>query len=279
MHKFDYRAIYIYCDGSMMYDSQSSGGIGFVIKFSEYLELEDYSEHDGIYVDSNIERLELMGLIAGIQGLRDFLKLNELDLSQTSKIIVITDRFALQDSERTSPYKIRDWRSNHGKNFEGKEIKNWDLLNKLDKTRTKLGNEARKSIRIEYRRRKLNKEADKLSKLGRKEGLANRSISIEGHKIGKRKFDGPEILYKQFANKEALIVNIFRKRLIKNSWEIDAEICSEKKHGHRLKIYTDYELQEKLQRGNQYEVRIKKVCNHHVEIYRTLNKRKTDSNK
>lgn len=279
MHKFDYRAIYIYCDGSMMYDSQSSGGIGFVIKFSEYLELEDYSEHDGIYVDSNIERLELMGLIAGIQGLRDFLKLNELDLSQTSIIIVITDRFALQDSERTSPYKIRDWRSNHGKNFEGKEIKNWDLLNKLDKTRTKLGNEARKSIRIEYRRRKLNKEADKLSKLGRKEGLADRSISIEGHKIGKRKFDGPEILYKQFANKEALIVNIFRKRLIKNSWEIDAEICSEKKHGHRLKIYTDYKLQEKLQRGNQYEVRIKKVCNHHVEIYRTLNKRKTDSNK
>ena len=274
MQRFEYRAIYIYCDGSMMYDSQSSGGIGFVIKFPEYLEFEDYSEHDGIYVDSNIERLELAGLIAGIQGLRGFIKINEPDLSQTSKIIVITDRFALQDSERTSPYRIRDWRSNHGKNFEGKEIKNWDLLNKLDKTRTKLGNESRKSVRIEYRRRKLNREADKLSKAGRKEGLADRSISIEGHKIGKRKFDGPEISYKQFTNKETLIVNIFRKRLIKDSWEINAEICSEKKYGHRLKIYTDYEFQEKLQRGNQYEVRIKKVYSHHIEIYKTFKKEK-----
>ncbi|AWX43636.1 hypothetical protein HME9304_00627 [Flagellimonas maritima] len=47
MQRFDYRAIYIHCDGSMMYDSQSSGGIGYVIKFPEYLELEDVSEHDG----------------------------------------------------------------------------------------------------------------------------------------------------------------------------------------------------------------------------------------
>lgn len=274
MQRFDYRAIYIYCDGSMMYDSQSSGGIGFVIKFPEYLELEDYKESVGIYVDSNIERLELAGLIAGTQGLRDFIKINEPDLSQTSKIIVITDRFALQDSDRTSPFKIRDWRSNQGKNHEGKEIKNWDLLNKLDKTRTRLGNEARRSVRIEYRKRKLNKEADKLSKAGRKEGLVDRSIAIEGQKIGKRKFDGPEILYKQFVSKERLIVNIFRKRLIKEFWEINAEICSEKKQGHRLKIYTDYELQEKLQRGNQYEIRIKNVYSHHFEIYRTIKKKK-----
>ncbi|MBC3757815.1 hypothetical protein H7U19_05325 [Hyunsoonleella sp. SJ7] len=274
MQRFDYGAIYIHCDGSMMYDSQSSGGIGYVIKFPEYLELEDVSEHDGIYVDSNIERLELAGLIFGIQGLRDFIKINEPDLSQTSKIIVITDRFALQDTDRTSVFKIKEWRSNGGKNYEGKEIKNWDLLNKLDKTRTKLGNEARKSVRIEYRKRKLNKEADKLSKKGRKEGIENRKIAIEGHKIGKRKFDGPEINYKQFSPKETLIVNIFRKRLIKDSWEINAEICSDKKQHHRLKIYTDYELQEKLQRGNQYEIRIKTVYNHNIEIYRTIKKKK-----
>lgn len=278
MQRFDYRAIYVYCDGSMMYDSQSSGGIGYVIKFPEYLELEDYSEHDGIYVDSNIERLELAGLIAGIQGLRDYLKINTPDLSQTTKIIVITDRFALQDTDRTSVFRIKDWRSNHGKNFEGKEIKNWDLLNKLDKTRTKLASEARKSVRIEYRKRKLNKEADKLSKAGRKEGIVKRTISIEGHKIGRRKFDGPEIPYRQFGIKETLVVNIFRKRLIKDSWEINAEICSTKRKGNRLKIYVDYELQEKLKRGNQYEIRLKKIYSHHVEIYRTLKKIKTGSN-
>lgn len=32
---FDYRVIDIYCDGSM-YDSQSSGGIDFATKFTEY---------------------------------------------------------------------------------------------------------------------------------------------------------------------------------------------------------------------------------------------------
>jgi len=276
MPKFDYRAIYIHCDGSMMYDSESSGGIGYVIKFSEHLELEDVSDYNGIFVDSNIERLELEGIINGIEGLRYYIKVNDLDLSRTSQVIVITDRFALQDSDRTSPFKIRNWRSNNGKNFEGKEIKNWNLLNKLDKTRTKLAKEARKSVRIEYRRRKFNKEADKLSKKGRNEGLTDRSIAIEGHKIGKRKYDGPEIKYNWFSPKEELIINIFRKRPIKEQWEINAEICSDKRTGNKIKIIVDHELQEKLKRGNTFKVKLKKCFNYHFEIYRTIKKVKVD---
>ena len=114
----------------------------------------------------------------------------------------------------------------------------------MDKTRTKLGNEARKPVRIEYRPRKLNKEADKLSKKGRNEGISSRKISIEGHKIGRRKFDGREINYKLFSPNERIRVHIFRKRLLKDQWEI----CSEKRNGDKLKIITGYELQETSKR-------------------------------
>ncbi len=278
MNKQDYRAIYIYCDGSMMPDSQSSGGTGYVIKFPDELDIEDISDYYGIYLDSNIERLEIEGLIKGMKGLYDWLHKKQPNISWVSKIIIITDRYDLQDEKRTSPYKIREWRRNGGKNFEGKEIKNWDLLNKLDKTRTKLAKLAKKSVRIEHRKRKFNKEADKLSKKGRKEGLPTREIAIEGHKIGKRRYDGGEIKYNSFKPNETLRIHIFRKRPIKEQWEINAEICSNKRNGEKLKIITDHLLQEKLQRGNIFDVRIKKVFNYHIEIYRTIKKVKKANN-
>jgi len=272
--RFDHRALYIHCDGSMMPDAKSSGGTGYVIKFPEEFVIEDESNYYGTYEDANIERLEIQGLIEGMQGLLDWMKYNELDFSRVSRIIVITDRFDLQDEKRTSAYRIKDWRSNGGKNFEGKEIKNWNLLNKLDKTRTKLSQTARKSVRIEFRKRKLNKEADKLSKKGRKEGLPDRKIAIEGHKIGTRLFDGREINYSSFFKDEKLIIHIFRERPIKEQWEINAEICIDKKKGWKLKIITDHLLQEKLNRGNVFEVKIKKVFTYHLEIFRTVKKLK-----
>jgi ribonuclease HI len=261
----------------MMPDSKSSGGTGYVIKFPDEFELDDISDYYGIYHDSNIERLEIQGLIEGMQGMYYWLKHNTTDISWISRIIVITDRYDLQDERRTSPFRIKDWRSNGGKNYEGKEIKNWDLLNKLDKTRTKLSQLARKSVRIEYRKRKFNKEADKLSKKGRKEGLTSREIAIEGHKIGRRKYDGGEIKYSYFNPKETITIHIFRKRPIKEQWEINAEICSDKRKGEKLKIITDHLLQDKLQRGNVFDVRIKRVCSFHFEIFRTIKKIKKDS--
>lgn len=268
---FDPRAIYIHCDGSMMRDSKSSGGTGYVIKFPDYLEIENVSDYFGIYEDSNIERVEIQGIIEGMNGLLNFMKSNQVDLSRVSKIIIITDRFDLQDEKRTSPYKIKEWRANYGKNFEGKEIKNWDLLNKLDKTRNKLSKTCYKSVRIEYRQRKQNKEADKLSKKGSKEGgIPSRLISIEGHKIGRRKFDGKEIVYQHLKNNDTLIIHVFRKRLIKNQWEINAEICNSDKIGQKIKIITDYTLQEELPRGNVFQVRIKNSLTHHIEIYETI---------
>jgi ribonuclease HI len=277
MIKKDYRAIYIHCDGSMMPDRQSSGGTGYLIKFPEELELEDISDFYGIYQDSNIERLEIEGLIKGMQGLFDWLQNNHINITWISRIIVITDRYELQDERRTSPFKIKEWRSKGGKSFEGKEIKNWDLLNKLDKTRTKLAQLARKSVRIEYRKRKYNREADKLSKKGRIEGIPTREIAIEGHKIGRRKYDGGEIKYSYFKPKDTIRIHIFRKRPIKNQWEINAEIFSNKRKGEKLKIITDHLVQEKLQRGNIFDVRIKKVSNFYFEIYRTIKKIKIEN--
>ena len=126
-----HRAIYIHCDGSMMPDRRSSGGTGYVIKFPDELKIEDVTNYHGIYEDANIARIENQGIIEGMKGLINWLKINKIDFSLVSKIIIITDRFSLQDENGTSPFRIRDWRKNGDKNFEGKEIINWDLLNKF----------------------------------------------------------------------------------------------------------------------------------------------------
>ncbi len=276
MLKKDYKAVYIYCDGSMLPDSMSSGGTGYVIKFPDEFELEDVSSFYGIYQDANIERIEIQAIIEGMNGLIDWLKHNTIDFSVISKIVIITDRFNLCDEERTSPFKIQDWRKKGGKNFEGKEVKNWDLLNKLDKTRTKLRNLTWKKVKIEFCRRRYNKEADNLSKKGRKTGIPTREIAIEGHKIGRRIFDGEEIKYNLFAPKDVTMVHVFRKRPIKEQWEINAEICADRMKGQKLIIITDHLLQERLQRGNIFEIRIKKVYSHHFEIYRTIKRLKKE---
>ena len=271
----DHNSIKIFCDGSMKPTPGSPGGVGYVIKFPEELEILDESDFFA-FEDSNIERLELQALIEGMKGLTKWIKKNQFSCSGISRLLFITDRFEFQDTMRTSAYRIKEWRRLKGRNHENKEIKNWDLLNMLDKTRTKLSNSARKQVRIEYRQRKLNKEADKLAKKGRMIAKSSRKIAIEGHKIGKREFNGPSVKYSNFHEKEILVIHIFRKRPITEQWEINAEICSEKKRGKTIKIITDHLLQEKLNRRNVFEVRIKRVFRYHFEIYRTIKKLKKE---
>ena len=254
----------------MMPNTKSSGGIGYIIKFPDEFELEDISE--GTFEDANIERLEILALIKGMQGFIDWISKSHFNLTTVSKIVLITDRFDLQDNERTNPYKISEWRKHAGKNFEGKEILNWDLLNELDKTRNKLRKLTWKTVRIEYIRRKFNKEADKLSKKAREIGIPNKMIAIIGHKIGRRKFDGQEVDYRKINPHETINIHVFRKRPIKEQWEVNAEILSGDSIGRRIKIITDYTLQEKLNRGNLFIVKIKAVYTYHVEIFRTIKK-------
>lgn len=265
-------AVYVNCDGAMDYTPQNPGGIGFLITFPDFVDLEPIPFTIGTYIRGNIERLELEALIQAMKKTIDVFKINNKALKNINHIIFITDRHGLRDDDKTSAYKIRDWRRNKWKNHEGKPIKNHKLLDELDKTRKKLSDKTFARVNIEFRRRKQNKAADKLAKAGKKEGLAKDKLFNKGEKIGKRKFDGSEINYKLLNEKEKLYVHVFRKDPVQDEWEIWVEICGEVNKGHKLKIYADDLLASKMKRKNEFIVRIKKVYNHHIRIYRTIEK-------
>ncbi|MFC2118329.1 hypothetical protein ACFLSY_06785, partial [Bacteroidota bacterium] len=111
-------------------------------------------------------------------------------------------------------------------------------------------------------------------KIGKRDGIKTDKIAKKGEKIGRRKHSGQEINYKKIKEKEYLHVNIFRKDPVQDQWEIWADICREPNLGQKLKIYSDDILATKLQRGNEFDIRIKKVFNHHITIYRTIKKRR-----
>jgi len=269
-------AIYVNCDGAMDYNSENTGGVGFAITFPDNVQLDDISFSYGVYTGGNIEKLEMEALIQAMKEVISVFKLHHDKLRNINQIIFITDRFGLCDTEKTSPYQIKEWRHNKWKNHEGKPIKNHYLLDELDKTRKKLSDLSYSRINIEYRPRKKNKVADKLAKAGKKDGVKTDKLAKKGEKIGKRKFNGPEINYKLLSKKEELHIRIFRKDPVQDEWEVWGEICEENKQGQKLKIYTDNELASKLKRMNEFIVKIKTVYSHHLLIYRTIKKPKLE---
>ena len=272
MPVFNPYAIYVRCDGSMIYDSRNSAGIGYVIEFPDRYNIQPIEVSEGIYTDANIERVEILSIIEAMEATID--QINFHPQLKGSPIRVITDRNALRDDSRTNPYVISQWRKQGWKTHDGKPIKNKDLIDKLDKTRLKLNKTAQARVNIEWRRRKENKKADKLSKKGRKEGLPNKKIAKVGMKIGRRKFDGREISYTQLTSKQHLHINIFGKDPVQDEYEIWAEVCSEEKIGQKIKIYADDIISSRLNRGNQFVIRIKSVHKHYIRIYKTINKKK-----
>lgn len=272
-------AVYVNCDGAMDYIAKNPGGVGFLITFPDSVNLEPIKISLGTYIGGNVEKLELEALI---QAMRETIKVFEANkelLRNINHIIFITDRYGLREDEKTSAYKIKAWRGNKWKNYEGKPIKNHKLLDELDKTRKKLSDKTFARVNIEYRRRKYNKSADKLAKAGKKEGIVIDKLANKGEKIGKRKFRGIEIKYKMLNEKEKLHIHVFRKDPVQKEWEIWVEICDEDKKGQKLKIYADDVLEAKLKRRNEFVVRIKKVYNHHIQIYRTIEKPKSPTPK
>lgn len=268
----DPHAMYIFCDGAMDYDTKNSGGIGYYITFPDYLNRDPIPITIGTYSGGNIERLEIEALIQAMKEVIDVFKKLEKELRSINQITFVTDRFGLSESERTSPYKIKAWRSQNWKSYEGKPIKNHKLLDELDKTRKKLNDLARARVSIEYRPRKQNKVADKLAKKGESEGLRIDKLAKKGEKIGKRKFEGAEIKYPKFAKNSNLRVHVFRKDPVQDQWEVWVEICEGIHQGSKIKIYADDILSTKLQRRNEYEIKIKSVFTHHITIFRTIKK-------
>ncbi|MDZ4715407.1 MAG: hypothetical protein SH819_08050 [Cytophagales bacterium] len=262
-------AIYVHCDGAMDYDSDNSGGVGYVIKFPECVSLEPISGSEGTFIGGNIEMIEMQALITAFEKVIEVYEERGPALSRVTAIIFVTDRFGLMEDEKTSPYRIAEWRKNGWKNHEGKPIKNHKLLDELDKTRTKLSKIAHRRVSIEYRPRKQNKGPDKLAKAA-KRGLPLDKLAKKGQKIGRRKFDGPEIKYAVMKEGMELHVHIFRKDPVQEQWEVWAEICSGNYHRHKLKIYVDNRLAAKLKRLNEFRLKIKSVHSHHVTIFRAI---------
>jgi ribonuclease HI len=265
-------AIYVNCDGAMDYDSKNTGGIGFMINFPDSMPLEPITISIGRYFAGNIEIYELEALIQAMRKTLEVFEENFQLLKSIKQIIFITDRYGLREDDKTSAYKIREWRSNKWKNHEGKPIKKHKLLDELDKTRKKLSDKTYARISIEYRPRKQNKIADKLAKAGKKDGLIIDKLAKKSQKIGRRKYDGSEIQYSKLKEKDKLQVNVFRKDPVQDEWEIWVEVTKDERMGNKLKIYADDILAKNLQRGNEYIIRIKSVYSHHIKIFKTIKK-------
>lgn len=274
MRILDPRAIYVRCDAGMDYKPKNPGGVGVVIEFPDFVDLESVEFDFGKYGGANIERLELEAIIRGMEEILKLYGTESDKLRSVKRIIVVTDRFGLSDEEKTSPYRISEWRKNKWKNHEGKSIKNSDLLEKVDKTRSKLRARTYCNVEVNYEPRRYNKVANKLSKKGKTKLLPTRSIDLKGTKQGRRKFDGEEIKYSLLKPKEEYTIHIFKKDPVSDQWEIHAEFCEEEFQGKKVKIYTDDKLERKLPRNNYYRVKIKDVFRHHITIYRTLKKLK-----
>lgn len=268
-------AIYIYCDGAMDYSQSNPGGIGFIITFPDEVTLGPIQESHGTYFGGNIEQLELEALIRAIRRVYAIFDEYSIQLENVNRVIFVTDRFGLREDGKTSPYLIKQWRANKWRNYEGKPIKNHRLLDELDKERKRLS--ARARVSIEYRPRKLNKQADKLAKAGKYGGIPIHKLQKKGEKIGRRKFEGAEMVYTSFKPKVELIINIFRKDPVQNEWEVWCEIFEGEFIGRKFKLYADDILAKKLQRQNQYKVKIKTVARHHLRIYRTVKRIKHNS--
>jgi len=254
----------------MDYDSKNTGGVGYEIVFPEGVELENIKKIIGRYEGANIERIELEAILQGMNEVIKIYKSQLEKLRDIKTIIFTTDRFSLRDSGKTSPYRIKEWRKNNWHNYEGKAIKNSDLLEKIDKTRKKIVDKLFCVLKIEYLRRKYNKVADKLAKAGKKEVIRRGNIALKGIKIGKRMFEGEEIDYRLLKEKNEHGIHIYKKELIRDQWEISVEFCKGKYIGKKIKIYSDSKIERKLHRRHAYQIRIKKVYSHHLEIYKTV---------
>jgi ribonuclease HI len=277
MSIIDFRAIYIRCDAGMDYKPKSPGGIGVVIEFPEFINLEPIQFEYGKYLGAGIERLEIEAIIKGMEELMSLFSSLKDNLKSVTRIIVVTDRFGLSDENKTSAYAIRDWRKNKWKNFEEKSIKNQDLLDKLDKTRNKLSATTYCNVKIQFQPRRHNKVANKLSHIGKKKFIQDKSIEVKGIKQGRRKFDGEEIKYSLLKPKEEYIIHVFKKDPVSDQWEIHAEFFDGEFTGRKIKIYTDNKLERKLHRHHIYKVRIKSSYRYHIVIYKTIKEIKIEN--
>ena len=89
-------------------------------------------------------------------------------------------------------------------------------------------------------------------------------------KIGKRKYNGEEVDYKQLQEKEEYYIHVFKKQPVQDQWEISVDICEGRLLGKKMNIYGDSEIERRLHRHHEYKIKMKAVFSHHVNIYKTI---------
>jgi ribonuclease HI len=250
----------------MDYDSVNTAGIGIVIEFPESVGLENIEIPVGRYERTNIERLELEGIIQGITKIIDIYKDKRELFQSVGQIILFTDRLALSDTNRTNADKIKNWRKNSWKSFENRPIKNNDLLDEVDKLRMKLSNLTHWRVNIRYKPSKYNRRADKIAKKGKAGPLQKREIQKKGLKIGKRKYSGPSVDYRILSVGDEIDIWVFMKDPVGEGWEISADICEGNNIENKISIITDNSVEQQIHRNHYYKVKIKEVLLHHIRI-------------
>lgn len=259
-------AIYVRSDGSLDYGPGSTGGYGYQIEFSEYINIDDVEKSFGPTKGFNIETLELMGLDVAI---KDFLRIsrdNKEEVRKANEVYFLVDRFALADTERLSLSKIAYWRKNGWKTSSGSPVKNKDLIDSIDKNRKKIGDTCLCPVRIKYISRKKNKAADKLAKAG-KRSPGIKHVSRELSKIHRRLHDGDEVIYVNLKKGQALDLHIFKKTSIGcGTWEVSADIVSQKYFGRKIKLHISISLERSIHRGHSYSVVISSISKYFIEI-------------
>lgn len=268
-------AICIHCDGAMDYDSKQTGGNGFVIEFPDDLNLDPITRsfrNDG----QGINRLEMISILEAMEELLS--KKNSLPLNRASGVVIYTDRYNATDEQALNPYRIKEYRKNGWKNHEGKAIKDKEILDKIDKARTKLSQIVGGRVEIKYKKEKHNKTADKLSKIGRAGNERGRKIiSKKNKQITRRQFNGPEIDYRTLTVGDVLKVRVYAWEPIQEQCEVSTEILSKRNKGEKLKVYIDLKDKAIVNRSHVYKIKVKEVFRHHVlvEYFKEIPKKPT----
>jgi len=258
--------ININCDGAMDRDQRQTGGNGFCIEFPDFLNLEPISKsirNDG----QGIHRLEMISILESMEKLLSFGKQNPGILHKVAGVNIYTDRIKVTDAELLNPYRIQEYRKNRWLNHENKPIKDKDLLDKIDKIRKKLHQEVGGIIKIEYIPEKKNKNADKLSKIGKRSLIHDKKIIKKKRvHVTRRIFDGPEIDYSLIHENDLLIVHVYIWEAVQNQFELKTEIMDGQYLGRIIRIYVAPAVKTDVHLNHCYEVKIKNVYTHHVEI-------------
>lgn len=258
--------ITIHCDGTMEYNSKQVGGNGFIIEFPDSFNLDPitrYLRNDR----QGINRLEMISILEAIEELLSFDKKNPGVIRNASGVTIYTDRFNATDDKALNPYRIQGYRKNHWKTFEGKPVKDKDLLDRIDKTRKKLAQAVDGRVDISYKREKQNKAADKLSKLGKRSVIhSKRIIQKKNRNIAPRKFDGSEIDYSSIHSGDSFVVHVYAWESVQNEIEIIVEIMEGLYISRTIKLYVDPATKRDIHRQHIYEIEISEVYAHHVRV-------------